>query len=607
MGNKQKNIKNNNQKGDSIKYYYLLCPKCWKKVPYLNTFIDGDNIKIKIICTCLEDSIILDLVEYMRLISNRDISNQCIYHPDTTANKFCINCENWLCQLCYSNHTKEICKTEYNNSINEEKVICFKHKINNKKIYFCKKCRDIFCKACFMNHNLRNKSEHKGINIENYLTKEKIKSKSNKYQKYQEEVIESNNACKNDILIQINSLQKNNKIKNTEELLGYKNMLQDKYLSHKNVNEQLRNLIEILLKNYEYFNNEQILNRKYICNVIMNTSINTKSPKLNKELSIMEQVNYFINFLNENYINKRLNSKLSFNNTIYESPCTIEMMLSLPGNKFVSTNKDCAVQIWDTITKKNIYTMHEHTNNITSIILLRNKKYFATASDDSTIKIWDYSKGNCIKTIITEGKPFLIYEVYGKENQIGCFPYRNSLVIYEYNEANQNKIINISLEKSIPWIEGLYQFPNDGRIILSSSGFFEVHSLEIKAIKKIYISNDIPKIFLLLKNGDLAVGLLSKEVFIYNNDFMYKTRLLGHKKSITSILELDENKLLTSSLDSNIILWGTNDYEIINSFINNKYGISSMILINKNRIITSSSNKNSSIDDWEILIFNEHE
>lgn len=58
-----------------------------------------------------------------------------------------------------------------------------------------------------------------------------------------------------------------------------------------------------------------------------------------------------------------------------------------------------------------------------------------------------FPKGICIKTLSIEGKPFLIYEKYGKENQIGCVPNRNSLSIYEYDEKNQNILFNISLEK----------------------------------------------------------------------------------------------------------------------------------------------------------------
>ena len=600
MGNKQNIKKNNNQKSDQFNQdCYLLCVKCWKKIPYLNTFIDGNCIKIKILCSCLENNnnYIIDLSEYINLINNRKTVNKCINHPEIKGNKYCMNCENWMCLNCFNKHENDNCNSELNNS-NKENELCHVH--NNKKVYFCKKCLQFFCKSCFLKHKIKNKKEHKGINVEKYLTNEKIKSKLNKFNEYKEEIIDIYSNIKGEILKVINSMENNN---NNDDKLKYKNLIENKYNIHKNIDEQLKNFIEIILKNYEFFKDSRNFNRKYICNVIMNTSININYPKLNKKNTIIEQINYFINFMNSNYINKKLKYKLSLINTIEKPNNIIEMMLSLPDNKFVSINKDCEIQIWDEDIKKNIYTSHEHTNNITSIILLKNKKNFATGSDDSTIKIWDFSQGICIKTIITEGKPFLIYEVFNKENQIGCIPNRNSLAIYEYSQSKQNRIINISLENTIPWIEGLYQFPNDGRIILSTSGFFVIYSNKNELIKKVYISNDTPQIFLHLKNQDLAIGFLSKNIFIYDNNIIYKSRLYGHRQSITSIIEFDENKILSSSLDSNIILWRMNDYEMISSFINNYIGINAMILINKNNMITSSNDNNSTIDEWKIEIF----
>lgn len=611
MGNQQKKSKNKSHNKNDLheNYIYLLCPKCWKKVPFLNTFIDGDIIKVKIFCTCLENNnyYILDLMEYLSLINNRNITNHCSIHSESNATNFCMNCENWLCPLCFSNHTNANCKVEYNKN-NSQKINCENHS-PNKKIYYCKQCLDFFCKECFIKHNVRNKAVHKGVNIEHFNTNIKMKSKTNKYNEYQQEIIELENNFKNDILLNISSFQNNNaninngnnKI-NGGDLMKYKDIIQEKYLIHKNINEQLKYLIETILKNYEYFNDENIINKKFICDIIINTGIKVKYPKLNKQAILLDQINNFLIYLNTKFMNKTIKNKLTFVKMIDKINSRIEMMLCLPDNKFVSINKECAIQIWDLETKKNLFTLHEHINNISSIILLKNKKYFATASDDCTIKIWDYSKGTCIKTIVTEGKPFLIYEVFEKENQIGCVPYRNSLTIYEYNESNQKIIFNISLEKSIPWIEGLYQIPNDGRVILSNSGFFEVYSPEIKLIKKVYISNDTPKNFLQLKNKDIVVSFLSKEVFIYDNNLSYKSRLIGHKKAITSILEFNEDKFLTCSLDSDIILWRSKDYEMVSRFINNSMGISSMILIN-NRLVTSSYDRNCSLNEWEIEMY----
>jgi WD40 repeat protein len=458
----------------------------------------------------------------------------------------------------------------------------------------------IFCKTCFIHHNSRNKIKHKGSNVENYLTEDKINSKCNKFQIYINDIEDVIEAMKNDILKDINISEKNG-----NDIQKIKINFQEKYLIHKSINEELKLLLELILKNSEYFKSDLILNRKFLFDMIINTSINKKYPRLDKSKTIIEQMNYFLNFLKYNYISLKQEYFLKLLNKYENSSSKIEKMISLQDNKFIIINKDCEIQIYKINKDKNhppemLYSFNEHANNITCIILLKNKKNFATASDDSTIRIWDVEKGACIKTIITEGKPYLIFEKYGKDNQIGCVPNRNSLSIYEYGDKIQNTVFKISLEKSLPWIEGLYQFSNDGRIIISSFGIFDLYSSDLEKIKRIYIANMAAQNFLQITNEDLVVGFGSKDIFIYDKNINFKKKLLGHHNNVSSILQLNNNKLLTASLDSNIILWNIDNYEMIFNFMNNHLSINSMILINENRILTYSFFNLNIIEEWEI-------
>ena len=599
MGNKIKNSKINEQKNNFINQNaYLLCPKCFNRIPLLNTFIEEQNAKIKISCSCLDENnfIIMNIIDYLSTVNNLTNKNMCHYHSEKKSEYFCINCENWLCNECFDNHSNEICIKEFNNKNDSELYFCEKH--NSKKIYLCKKCMIAFCKTCFIHHNTRNKIKHKGENIEYYLTEQKIKAKYNKYQLYMDNISELKNAMKDELLKEISG-------KKEKVFKNYIISFQEKYLSYKSIDEQLKFLFELIIKNCEYFKNDMVLNRKFVYNVILNTSINKIYPKIDKNILITEQMKYFTNFLRINYINKKQEHFIKSVNKLEQGNSSIEKMMVLSNNKFVAINKECEIQIYKVNKNKNIpakveFSFNGHSNNITGLILLRNKNCFATSSDDNTIKIWDFEKGICVKTITSEGKPFLIYEKFGKDNQIGCIPNRNSLSIYEYDEKEQKMIFYKSLEKIIPWIEGLYQFPKDGRIILSSSGMFEVFSQDFNNIKKIYIANVVPQNFLEIKNEDLIVGSESKEVFIYDKNLNFKRQLIGHTNIVTSFLQFDDNNLLTSSIDSNIILWSIDNYDMVFNFINCDLGINSMILINENRIITSSFHTKNYIEEWEL-------
>ena len=81
---------------------------------------------------------------------------------------------------------------------------------------------EFFCKECFRRHELRNKKKHKGINIEYYITKEKIKIKKNKLNEYKGKINEVYNNINNELLKGIDSL---NHIDNKDNTLSNEDLL----------------------------------------------------------------------------------------------------------------------------------------------------------------------------------------------------------------------------------------------------------------------------------------------------------------------------------------------------------------------------------------------
>ena len=595
---------------------FLLCPKCHLKVPYLDIFIDSETPKIKMECSCKKSNSnnlkifqIYELKDYIEELNkfknNKDKQVKCANHSSENGCLFCMNCEKWLCENCFMSHNE---KNNDNNSrspceksFNDENCNYPYCKYHNKEVqnFFCKKCNTIFCKICFMKHNIKNKVQHKGYNLQKYLNQEKISNKHKKLSNYKN-IIASNTEIKNKILKKIQISEEDN-----PEFILYKNLIEESFNDNKKINEQIMNFIEIILDNCSYFYNSIIKNKKFICNIIKNTHFNLS--KIDETEELIPQINNIIYYYGMNYINTKISYIMSKQEEItvpanVKGTNSIELLCYLNNSQFATVNQNCTVQIWSSVTNENLLTLTEHSSNITSIISLKNGLHFATASDDNSIKIWDFTDGKCLKTIITHGNPFLLYDVYGKENQIGCLPFRNSISIYDYTDEPKN-ILNISLENSINWIEGIYQFPNDGRVILSTLDFFEIFSPQILEINKIYIKGETPKLFLQIKNGDLAVGLLGYEIYIYDNNLIFKTRLIGHSSTITSLIEVDENKLFSSSLDSNIIVWNTDNYEMDWIFINNNCSIKCMILLNQNKIITSSKSHDHFLETWTFDLY----
>ena len=616
MGNKQKNdinetINNNNESiiefNSSSFPIYPLCPECWKKIPFIKLFIESKIPKIKINCICLPEHsnyIILNLNEYINKVKNRNINLfNCINHVNINGIFFCLNCENWFCEECYSNHFSND-NIECINKMNEENCLllfCSEH-INEKNKFYCIKCNHLFCKFCFLSHNIKKEIEHKGVNISNYLTKEKIKSKYNKYKIFIKEIIPYKLEMKNKIM---NKIKIADKIGNDEELQTFKKNIEESFIENKNINELIISFIDILFQSNKYFKDKFILNKKYIINIINSIQFNITKLKIDN-LIFEEELSKILDYFNTNFINIKLNGNLKRNKNyiiIKEEHSTIEQLCILNDNKFASADNDYIIKIWDIETTKNIFTFNQHTNKITSLLPLSNNR-LASASNDNTIIIWDYKLGSLIKSIITQANPFMIYNIYGKNYQIGCFPFRNSINIYDYSEDNK-MIFEKNLENIIPWIESIYHFPKDDRIILSYIGFFAIFSSEIEEIKKITIYNEIPKIFLQISNGDLIVGLLGGKIFIYDKNLIFKAKLFGHSNNIIGLIQFNENILLSYSLDYSIKLWSLKDKEVIETFINIENKINSVINIGNKQFLASFDIKEFNIEKWEIDIFHE--
>ena len=386
-------------------------------------------------------------------------------------------------------------------------------------------------------------------------------------------------------------------------------MNKKKMNKNNSANELIKSFIELIMMNIEKFKERQIINKKIIINIINNTKYNLYIPKNINDVLLEEELSNCLNYFNTNFINMQLKAKINRKNNIFINEnednkiALIELLCLLNDNLFASVDSDFVIKIWEIQTGKNLYIFNEHTNNITSIIKI-NDNLLGSASNDNTIKIWDFTIGKCIKTIRMYTNPYIIFNIYGKNNLIGCIPNRNSVTIYDYSNDNENKIIfEKNIENIIPWIEGLYCFPNDKNIILSYTGFFSVFSAEIEEIKRITIDNETPEIFLQISNGDLIVGLSGSQIFIYDKNLFFKTRLIGHNNTITGLIQLEENILLSYSDDSIVKLWDLNNKEIIDTFFNIEDKINSLIYIGNKKFICANDNKTNNIEKWEIEIY----
>jgi WD40 repeat protein len=67
--------------------------------------------------------------------------------------------------------------------------------------------------------------------------------------------------------------------------------------------------------------------------------------------------------------------------------------------RLASASGDSTVKIWDASSGACLQTLEGHGNTVNSVAFSHDSTRLASASDDSTVKIWDASSGACLQTL----------------------------------------------------------------------------------------------------------------------------------------------------------------------------------------------------------------
>ena len=268
----------------------------------------------------------------------------------------------------------------------------------------------------------------------------------------------------------------------------------------------------------------------------------------------------------------------------------VDSMIAYDKNRIILGARD-ELQILD-CSKKNITPLStEHKGRINCVIKLSNNK-IVTAGQDKTIKVWEIENKNSLMTL--SGHKSMIWCINEiKENKVISGSSDNTAVIWDLNEKKldyelyKDKEISVAIQLKT------------NKVLLCSADKLILFDLESKK----QLTNFEIKVGVWsikeLSDGTVAAGYGNGDVGILEigNEIKVKTILKGHKKTINSIIELDNHKLVTSSDENNMILWNLSDPEekyIIEGHTDN---ITCLTHLDGNRFASSSLDNTLKI--WE--------
>jgi WD40 repeat protein len=77
-------------------------------------------------------------------------------------------------------------------------------------------------------------------------------------------------------------------------------------------------------------------------------------------------------------------------------------------SRLASASDDSTVKIWDASSGTCLQTLEGHSDAVRSVAFSPDSSRLASASHDSTVKIWDASSGTCLQTLEGQGSANLI-------------------------------------------------------------------------------------------------------------------------------------------------------------------------------------------------------
>jgi WD40 repeat protein len=274
---------------------------------------------------------------------------------------------------------------------------------------------------------------------------------------------------------------------------------------------------------------------------------------------------------------------------------SVRSLLVLNDEILVSGSEDKSIRIWNITNGRIIMTLNGHTDSVESLNLAENNS-FLSGSRDKSIKTWkyDYIKKEEIisfnKTFSFQSEIICMKLINKKIIAIGLK--NGEIILFHLKTKNIIKKLNYNSE-SIVHLELL----NDNTLISgNNNGSILLWNITINKYK-LFINESL--FLLLLFNNEIlaSCSTTNYSINIWNTtNGQIIQSLQGHTNLVISLIELENQILVSSSLDRTIRIWNLTTGQAIKRLNNQTCNV--LIKIN-NEIFASGCNDNT-IKLWNL-------
>lgn len=545
----ENNSKNLNLDEEKI---FLICPDCQIRSPHIEKIYVDDktqNILVKYTCICHENNSQPKEIILTNILSNKEPTNTCDIHPENKLINFCKTCKRAICQNCKEDTHKEheiedsediykvskedadkmldlikYKKEKFNEEIkeNEEKMSEGFNEMIKKLNEDKENCKKKY--ATYKDNNLKNLNFIEGL-YQRYLNdikgKENINSSN---QNNPEQNSENGNNVVPDVMLnnhlKIFSLKSNQKDSNLNTNL---NEIMDKF---KNTP------IELNLK-YDYgfpnVNTSSQINPNRLSNNNIENIENKEFKCYKTYEGHTEKIVSLIQLSSGELVSGSYDNRIYIwdlgdarGKRVINEDGRVFSLLEFENGKLLCGTSKNVINLWDIQSEaiNKIFRFEGHELWVNCLVKCTDE-FFASASNDSKIKIWDYNKRKCISTLKGHGDCILSL-ILLKNNFLCSGAADLTIRIWDWQNEKCLKVLK-GHEK---WVKCIYE----------------------------------------LDNGIIVSGSDDKTIKLWKDDKQILT-LVGHNHSIRALCQINPKYFASASFDCTIKIWEIDTWKCIQTLL----------------------------------------
>ena len=224
------------------------------------------------------------------------------------------------------------------------------------------------------------------------------------------------------------------------------------YEKNNEMNQDLIKLISLMFENYyNTIETTPYFNIIYQLKSLTRFNSNLKSFKYDENISIIDNITNFTNYLKKIYIIKTINTPLEIKEiTKIPKLNSTRVLIPLGGTKLASGNMESDIQIFDLSTKNIIKHIVGHFFSVTSMCFVDNK-YIISGGSDTAMNIYDPTifidddetnddmRENCYRGFLLGHDDTICKIMQFKDGKVATCGYDKKINIYGKCQSNKAK------------------------------------------------------------------------------------------------------------------------------------------------------------------------